>query len=192
MLQAAAQMRGARAGNSAPQPGLFGEAQRAAQQQAMGGAAGAPATGTPGNFAGLESMLQGLGQGGQGGQNPMAGMQGLFGPGSPFGAMGANAGGNPFGGFAPPQPQDGRSPEERYEVCMTTICLSSSANTIIVIKQIQLQTLRDMGFTNASREFSACIVLTHFEKMIENVRALIATGGDVQGAINYILEGGGV
>ncbi|KAG8901413.1 hypothetical protein FRB99_005324 [Tulasnella sp. 403] len=42
--------------------------------------------------------------------------------------------------------------------------------------QTQLQQLRDMGFTNAR----------------QNVRALIATGGNVEQAVAYILEGGGL
>jgi len=42
--------------------------------------------------------------------------------------------------------------------------------------QVQLQQLQDMGFTNAS----------------QNVRALLATGGNVQSAIEYILDGGGL
>ncbi|KAK0463906.1 uncharacterized protein EV420DRAFT_1520653 [Desarmillaria tabescens] len=42
--------------------------------------------------------------------------------------------------------------------------------------QVQLQQLQDMGFTNAS----------------QNVRALLATGGNVHSAIEYILGGGGV
>jgi ubiquilin len=42
--------------------------------------------------------------------------------------------------------------------------------------QTQLQQLQEMGFTNAS----------------QNVRALLATGGNVQSAIEYILGGGGL
>ena len=42
--------------------------------------------------------------------------------------------------------------------------------------QVQLQQLQDMGFTNAS----------------QNVRALLATGGNVHAAIEYILNGGGI
>ncbi|KAJ2921852.1 hypothetical protein H1R20_g15249, partial [Candolleomyces eurysporus] len=42
--------------------------------------------------------------------------------------------------------------------------------------QVQLQQLQDMGFTNAS----------------QNVRALLATGGNVHAAIEYILSGGGL
>ncbi|OSX66818.1 hypothetical protein POSPLADRAFT_1042130 [Postia placenta MAD-698-R-SB12] len=42
--------------------------------------------------------------------------------------------------------------------------------------QVQLQQLQDMGFTNAS----------------QNVRALLATGGNVHAAIEYILNGGGL
>jgi len=42
--------------------------------------------------------------------------------------------------------------------------------------QVQLQQLHDMGFTNAS----------------QNVRALLATGGNVHSAIEYILGGGGL
>lgn len=42
--------------------------------------------------------------------------------------------------------------------------------------QVQLQQLQDMGFTNAQ----------------QNVRALLATGGNVHAAIEYILGGGGM
>ncbi|KAK7441546.1 hypothetical protein VKT23_016541 [Stygiomarasmius scandens] len=42
--------------------------------------------------------------------------------------------------------------------------------------QVQLQQLTDMGFTNAS----------------QNIRALLATGGNVHSAIEYILGGGGL
>jgi len=42
--------------------------------------------------------------------------------------------------------------------------------------QVQLQQLQDMGFTNAA----------------QNVRALLATGGRVDSAIEYILGGGGL
>ncbi|KAI0696891.1 hypothetical protein C8T65DRAFT_663127 [Cerioporus squamosus] len=42
--------------------------------------------------------------------------------------------------------------------------------------QVQLQQLQDMGFTNAT----------------QNVRALLATGGNVHSAIEYILNGGGL
>lgn len=42
--------------------------------------------------------------------------------------------------------------------------------------QVQLQQLQDMGFTNAS----------------QNVRALLATGGNVNAAIEYIFGGGGL
>ncbi|KIY51932.1 hypothetical protein FISHEDRAFT_36246 [Fistulina hepatica ATCC 64428] len=42
--------------------------------------------------------------------------------------------------------------------------------------QVQLQQLQDMGFVNAS----------------QNIRALLATGGNVHAAIEYILNGGGL
>ncbi|KAH0825943.1 ubiquitin family-domain-containing protein [Lanmaoa asiatica] len=42
--------------------------------------------------------------------------------------------------------------------------------------QVQLQQLQDMGFTNAA----------------QNIRALLATGGNVHAAIEYILTGGGL
>lgn len=114
-------------GQGAAQPGLFGLAQQQQQQQQAGGGGAMGANPFAGmgmgmggqnggsGLAGLEAMLRGTGAQGEGAQggNPMAGMEGLFGPGSPFGQMGAGQG---FGSFAPPQPQDGRSPEERYEV----------------------------------------------------------------------------
>lgn len=42
--------------------------------------------------------------------------------------------------------------------------------------QVQLQQLQEMGFTNAT----------------QNIRALLATGGNVQSAIDYIFSGGGL
>lgn len=42
--------------------------------------------------------------------------------------------------------------------------------------QVQLQQLQEMGFTNAQ----------------QNIRALLATGGNVHSAIEYILGGGGM
>ncbi|TBU25870.1 hypothetical protein BD311DRAFT_668775 [Dichomitus squalens] len=94
---------------------------------------------------------------------------------SPFGGLGAGAnpfggagaGANPFGGLgafgAPAAPADTRPPEERFQVQLQ-------------VRWDGEQQLQDMGFTNAS----------------QNVRALLATGGNVHSAIEYILNGGGL
>ncbi|KAI0352200.1 hypothetical protein OH77DRAFT_1409673 [Trametes cingulata] len=89
------------------------------------------------------------------------------------GAGGAGAGApaaNPFAGLgglgafgAPPAPADTRPPEERFQVQLQ------------VRPRVGAQ-LQDMGFTNAS----------------QNIRALLATGGNVHSAIEYILNGGGL
>lgn len=96
------------------------------------------------------------------------------GAGSPFGmmdpalmqqllAMGPFGGGG-FGGFggSPPPPAASATPAD--------------ARPPEERFQVQLQQLQDMGFTSAS----------------QNVRALLATGGNVQSAIEYILDGGGL
>lgn len=53
---------------------------------------------------------------------------------------------------------------------------AASAEPPEVRYQVQLEQLQNMGFTNAS----------------QNVRALLATGGNVHAAIDYILNGGGL
>lgn len=70
-----------------------------------------------------------------------------------------------FGGAAPPT-----APADSYR-CDLNI-YSFGAGVI----QYLAQQLQDMGFTNAS----------------QNVRAILATGGNVHSAIEYILGGGGL
>jgi ubiquilin len=70
---------------------------------------------------------------------------------------------------------DARAPEERFQVQLQVrhfVKRRPPGLTCILLSQ-QLQ---DMGFTNAS----------------QNVRALLATGGNVHSAIEYILGGGGL
>jgi ubiquilin len=57
-----------------------------------------------------------------------------------------------------------------------TAAAAASAEPPEVRYQVQLEQLQNMGFTNAS----------------QNVRALLATGGNVHAAIEYILTGGGL
>ena len=90
------------------------------------------------------------------------------------GAWGAPAFGGAFG--APPvvPPADPRSPEERFQVQLQVRRAPDLA--AFVDTDIWRQQLQDMGFTNAA----------------QNVRALLATGGNVHAAIEYILGGGGL
>ena len=88
-----------------------------------------------------------------------------------YGGSGAGGGFGAFGG-SPTPPADTRTPEERFQVQLQV----SPMFTNCVGADQQPQQLRDMGFTNAS----------------QNIRALLATGGNVQSAIEYILDGGGL
>jgi len=80
-----------------------------------------------------------------------------------------------LGGVASPlSPADTQSPEERYQVQL---------QVLMPFYELQLhdskcifQQLHEMGFTNPT----------------QNVRALMATGGNVHSAIEYILGGGGL
>ena len=167
MMQQAMAMRGLGQPAQGPQPGLFGLAQQ--QQQQAGAAttaANAPGSTAAANpfgdmFAGMNPAMfgqQAAGQQGQAGQQQMPNMANLaamFGAGSPFGGGGFNA---------PPPPSDGRSPEERFEVCRRELMRKK-----LSILQSQLTSLRDMGFVNTQ----------------QNVRALMATGGHVEAAIEY-------
>lgn len=94
--------------------------------------------------------------------------------------MGAMGGGGALGGFgAPPAaPADTRAPEERFQTQLQ-VCGSISIQVLhkcTITDAPVLQQLQDMGFTNAS----------------QNVRALLATAGNVHAAIEYILNGGGL
>ncbi|BGO97108.1 hypothetical protein NBRC10513v2_002403 [Rhodotorula toruloides] len=139
-----------------PPPGAFGAAQGqqgAGTDSAAGAGAGAESAGSPPPAFNPFAMFgggagAGPGAGGAGGQQPdmgaaLAQMQQLQ---SLFGGFGgAGAGGAGAGG-----PQ--QSPEERYAT--------------------ELEQLRGMGFTNATR----------------NVRALLASGGFVDSAVAWLLE----
>ena len=99
-----------------------------------------------------------------------------------LGAGGAGAGANPWmgggglGAFgAPAQPADTRPPEERFQVQLQVGGCFSHGPYVRALMSTGQQ-LQDMGFTNAS----------------QNVRALLATGGNVHSAIEYILNGGGL
>lgn len=173
MRQAQAAMGRGGGGAGGAQPGLFGLAQ-AAQ---AGGAAGAGA--------------------GAGGAAPD--LSTLFGPGSPFGQLGGGAagagggsgalggggdmaqqmaalqqmlaaGGGPGFGGAGAGP-DTRSPEERYAVRRRRVragwkmCIDPADAPVRA--QTELEQLRNMGFGNAR----------------QNVRAILAAGGDVDMAI---------
>jgi ubiquilin len=89
----------------------------------------------------------------------------------------AGGGGFAYGGGAAPAPADTRPPEERFQVQLQVCVLlahcysTDDSHSLRLIKQLQ-----DMGFMNAA----------------QNVRALLATGGNVHSAIEYILSGGGL
>ncbi|KJA16303.1 hypothetical protein HYPSUDRAFT_147883 [Hypholoma sublateritium FD-334 SS-4] len=125
-------------------------------------AVGAGAPGAVG--AGAAGAGAGAGMGAQpfGGLDP-AMMQQMLGMGGPFGG-GAGAGGlGAYGGFGP------------FGGAATPAAPADTRSPEERF-QVQLQQLQDMGFTNAA----------------QNVRALLATGGNVQGAIDYIFGGGGL
>ena len=72
-----------------------------------------------------------------------------------------------------PQTRDRRKSDSKYS--SRYVC-SHWEPGVIAEALVLLQQLQDMGFTNAS----------------QNVRALLATGGNVNAAIEYILGGGGL
>ena len=124
------------------------------------------------NQAGAGTRLPGAGASGSPfGMIDPALMQQLMAMG-PFGAGGLGAGGLGAFGGSPTPPADTRAPEERFQAQLQV----SPTLTSCAEADQQPQQLRDMGFTNAS----------------QNIRALLATGGNVQSAIEYILDGGGL
>lgn len=132
------------------------------------GGTGALPTGVP-PFPGMDpAFMQQLLMGGLGG--------GGFG--SPGGAAGAGGGLGGLGGFGAPQtpavPADTRSPEERFQVQLQVGSFRDSYR--VRSSDQSSQQLNDMGFSNGQ----------------QNVRALLATGGNVHAAIEYILGGGGI
>lgn len=165
---------------------LFNAAAQQQQQQRGAGLAGlgglpglgAPGTAGAGGAGGMPDMnalMQMLGGAGAAGGSPTTGAR--AGAGSPPNLMnnplfqlglmealqGGGAGG--AGGLGAFGPGLGATPTA-----------PPSGDPPEVRFQVQLQQLQDMGFTNAS----------------QNVRALLATGGNVHAAIEYILGGGGI
>ncbi|KAK0483857.1 hypothetical protein IW261DRAFT_1465443 [Armillaria novae-zelandiae] len=158
----------------------------------------------------MASMMQGGGAGGLGGFGMGGGASSFPAPGVPGGspspatgaAAAAATGGAPGAGTTPPNlfnPYGGLStpnarPPFSLDPALTRQLLmggglggglggfgaapTAPADTRSPEErfQVQLQQLQDMGFTNAS----------------QNVRALLATGGNVHSAIEYILGGGGI
>lgn len=87
---------------------------------------------------------------------------------NPFGVVDPNLMSQMFGGFGGGWPGLGAS--------AATPAAPADSRPPEERFQVQLQQLQDMGFTNAS----------------QNIRALLATGGNVHAAIEYILGGGGL
>jgi len=161
---------------AAPAPGaaagpvnLFGQAAAAQSGAGAGGfGGGSPLAGGPNPFA---ALLGGAGMGGAGGgPRPGVAPGGVAAPGAgnPFGAVDPNllaqmfGGQGGFGGFG------GAGAGAPAPV--------ADARPVEERFQVQLQQLNDMGFSNAT----------------QNIRALLATGGNVHAAIEYILGGGGL
>lgn len=174
MMRQAMQMRGAMGGANA------------------GGGAGAGA-GAPGLFGLAQQQAQGGGAATTGGAAPH--LSSLFGPGSPFGQM-ANAGAAPTG-EAGSNPAGGLPPNFAQQMAAMQQMLGGqgggfggapAANDSRPAEERyanELEQLRNMGFGNAR----------------DNVRAILAAGGDVEMAIacvqsmpvtdlrSYLLEG---
>jgi len=146
-----------------------------------GGAWPAPGGATPGTAAGTEGAA-GTGGGatgtgatataGAGGNAPPFGMidpnlisQLLGAPGGLWGGPGPLGGGGSYGGFG-----------GDFGAATNASTPAAGGPSPEERFQVQLQQLNEMGFTNAS----------------QNVRALLATGGNVNAAIEYILGGGGL
>ncbi|KZV69769.1 hypothetical protein PENSPDRAFT_580312 [Peniophora sp. CONT] len=163
--------------------GMFGGAPGQSSFPAPGAHSGAPATDGAGAATGATGAAPGAGAGGLPGMDPNALAQllgGFGGGGAPgaAGAAGANGAGAGFGGFNPfmfgglgglgglgGAGGAGSPPPPAAN-------LPPPEERF----QVQLQQLQDMGFTNAQ----------------QNIRALLATGGNVHSAIEYILGGGGL
>jgi len=144
-------------------------------QAAQAGTAGVGSPGAAGAGPNPFSALFGAGAPGAGGlTSPGAGAGGA-GPGAaggnPFGMVDPNlmsqlfGGPGGFGGFGGGAGGAGAPP-----------AAPADARPVEERFQVQLQQLNDMGFSNAQ----------------QNVRALLATGGNVHAAIEYILGGGGL
>ncbi|TRM55508.1 hypothetical protein BD626DRAFT_525421 [Schizophyllum amplum] len=174
MLRMASMFRESGAGGAAANPFAGAGAGGFPAPGVPGGAGAAPGAtaaslGSPG--AGIDpanpfaSLLggAGAGAGGLGGGLDPAMMQQLLG-GMGGGGMGGMGGLGGAGAFGGGSPFGGASPAP------------TDTRPPEERFQVQLQQLQDMGFTNAS----------------QNIRALLATGGNVHSAIEYILGGGGL
>ncbi|KAI0652761.1 hypothetical protein C8Q79DRAFT_119741 [Trametes meyenii] len=125
------------------------------------------AAGAEGAGAGAAPGLAGAGAGaGMFDPAMMQQMLAALGGGTPGAGAGAGAGANPFGAFG------GLGGLGAFGAPPAPADTRPPEERF----QVQLQQLQDMGFTNAS----------------QNVRALLATGGNVHSAIEYILNGGGL
>lgn len=97
-----------------------------------------------------------------------------------MGALGSHGGAGPGGGLfgvpSTPALTDTRPPEERFQPQLQVSIPLMLAHTFANDALDHYQQLNDMGFFNAS----------------QNIRALQATGGNVNAAVEYILGGGGL
>jgi len=208
MFQMAGQMR--TAGFDATNPASFGTPFGLLGPNAFGTGAGSPTAGSPTSGAGATGATTGaqpqnLFAQAAGGANPAGGSgvtpalnpwAALLGAGAP-GANGAgstpnsgasggttgspatpNAAANPFGMVDPNllQQMFGGFGGGGWPGMGATPTAPADSRPPEERFQVQLQQLQDMGFSNAS----------------QNVRALLATGGNVHTAIEYILGGGGL
>ncbi|KAH8115848.1 ubiquitin-domain-containing protein [Phellopilus nigrolimitatus] len=174
------------AGGGFPAPGLPSYAQGQGQTSTSPGGTASTGTGTAdaqpsGTSTSPTSPGGGLGAGGQ--QNPYASLAGLLGSMPPPPAQGGGA--SPFGMVDPALVQNLLGGLGGASVAGGAggfgglgAAPASPADTRSPEErfEVQLQQLRDMGFLETR----------------QNVRALLATGGDVQGAVEYILGGGGL
>ncbi|KAG2746757.1 hypothetical protein P692DRAFT_20807703 [Suillus brevipes Sb2] len=177
MLQMASGLQGAGGGAGAganPFGGAFGF-------PSAGGGAAFPAPGTPSTApaSSASSNPSTSPTGSQPAPNPFAA---FFPPVPPASAgTGTGAGTNPFGMFDPAalaqmQAAFGGGGGGGFGGFGAPPAAPADSRPPEERFQVQLQQLQDMGFTNAS----------------QNVRALLATGGNVHSAIEYILSGGGL
>lgn len=143
---------------------------------ALGGMGG-PGAGGLGSFGGAGTGGGGVGSDPNALANMLAALQGSGSGGGGFGGFGGGGlgsfGGGGLGG-APAAPADTRSPEERFQVQLQVL-LFHQIFEAFPDTSVEQQ-LQDMGFTNGA----------------QNVRALLANGGNVHSAIEYILGGQGI
>ncbi|KAF8335410.1 uncharacterized protein EI90DRAFT_327954 [Cantharellus anzutake] len=91
--------------------------------------------------------------------------------GQSLGGGGAVVGGSSNAGSTPSAPGDTCPVEERFQ-----LQVRPKSCFFVPVLTTRFQQLTGMGFTNAQ----------------QNIRALLATGGNAHAAIGYILEGGGL